>query len=625
MKILITKISCFSVFLLLSTHLYSQGIIERPLSINPVIIKKHQEFKGLSAAKSSSITDTLTLDPLVGILDDFSKESPFPDTMVWLDRFVYINREYAKSPITLGVATFDGLNENGYPYDFTRPKLSSDIADYLTSKPIDLNFSASDSIYLSFYYQPQGLGDSPAINDSLVLEFKAPGISPWKHIWAKKGSTLATNDSSWKLVMIPISNPSFLQKGFQFQFHNWATISGNTDHWNIDYVYLNRFRNIHDTLFEDVAFVYNTPSLTKTYTQMPWGHYTASYMKTGYSTTIKNNFKIPKFGSFIYKVDTAGIQVNTTYSGGATNIPVGNVNIPLFTNPSLNYTIPQLNAPQNYCIESVLNSTPDFDRNNDTVRHCQVFANSYAYDDGTAEKEVGLNILNAQLAEKYTSTIADTLRYIDIYFNPYLINASAFPFRLKVWADGSVPGIELFVSDTTLIPSYTSGYNQFVRYELNNPLYLAAGSFFIGFQQKTPTADDYIFVGLDKNINTQDKTFYNVNGSWQNIPFTGSLMMHPVFGKTADFVGISTILNQEKSISVYPNPANDRLYIKYNSSNYSQKITYVVFDLSGRILIEKTSLVLDFIDISSVDEGVYFVRLFDGEIYSTSKFIKIKK
>ena len=70
---------------------------------------------------------------------------------------------------------------------------------------------------------------------------------------------------------------------------------------------------------------------------------------------------------------------------------------------------------------------------------------------------------------------------------------------------------------------------------------------------------------------------------------------------------------------------HNTLYIKYNSSNYSQKITYAVFDLSGRILIEKTSLVLDFIDISSVDEGVYFVRLFDGEIYSTSKFIKIKK
>ena len=45
------------------------------------------------------------------------------------------------------------------------------IADYLSSQPINLDYSADKNIYLSFYYQPQGFGDSPEETDSLILEF----------------------------------------------------------------------------------------------------------------------------------------------------------------------------------------------------------------------------------------------------------------------------------------------------------------------------------------------------------------------------------------------------------------------------------------------------------------------
>ncbi len=628
----------FLFFISISISLFSQGLTENDLSTNQVLVKKWDELKMRSGLRTSSIYDTINLDTIKGILDDFSYEGPYPDTAIWMDNMVFINRGYAKAPITLGTATFDGLNAQGYPYDFLASPTSSSSADSLTSKPINLlnyinsgatvNYLISDSLYFSFYYQPQGLGNFPNTNDSLMLEFKAPGTSVWNHIWAKNGTVRAITDSIWKLVMIPIKDIQYLNKGFQFRFRNYATVSGNLDHWNIDYVYLNKYRTMADTIFEDVAFEYNLPSLLNTYSKMPWKHYNATFMKTGYSTTIRNNYSIQKFGSFEYKIyDETGAQVNTTYTGGSGNLDPyvtnGPVNYAPFTSPSLNFTIPPLTDTSNYTIECVVSTNPDKCKRNDTIRHKQEFLNYYAYDDGSAETAYGMSTLNAQMAEKFVSTIADTLRCIDIYFNPILTNANLFAFSLNVWGDnGGTPGTAIYTSDTVLTPTYAhAGQDQFVHYYLYPPLYLAASTFYIGFTQKTT---EFLNVGVDKNINTQDKMFYNVTGTWNNPPFPGSLMMHPVFGVADFYAGIENNVSKNKTeVSVYPNPANDKLYIKSKSTDIIEKGSYSIVDLYGRIILQNKFNKLEYIDISSLAEGVYFIRIADENQLSTVKFIKV--
>lgn len=623
--------------MVVSLSLFSQGLVENDLTTNQVLVKKWSDLKMSHDHRASSIYDTISLDTVKGFLDDFSYNSSYPDTALWLDNQVFVNRGYAKSPISVGAATFDGLNEKGYPYDYFVSSTSSSSADSLTSKPINLlnyinngipvNYLISDSLYFSFYFQPQGIGNAPDLNDSLVLEFIAPGISSWKHIWSEEGSSLGVSDSSWKLVMVPIKDIQYFKKGFQFRFRNYATVSGNLDHWNIDYVYLNKFRTMADTIFEDVAFVYNTPSLLTTYSEMPWKHYNSTFMKTAYSNTIRNNYSIAKNGSFIYKIyDAVGIQVNTTYSGGNDNIdpfvPFGYFSNPAFVAPVLNYTIPPLTDTTNYTIECILSTNPDKHKKNDTIRHKQEFLNSYAYDDGSAESAFGLSTLNAQMAEKFTSTIADTLRCIDIYFNPLLTNANLYAFSLNVWNDnGGSPGTAVYTSDTVHRPMYAqAGQDQFTHYYLYPPLYLNAGTFYIGFTQKTT---QFLNVGVDKNTNTQDKMFYNVSGSWNNSPFTGSLMMHPVFGIADYYAGIDSPDSKNKNIiSVYPNPANDKLYINFNSDNGSEKINYSIIDLYGRMVLENKFNSAEYIDISNLAEGVYFIRIVDGMQVSTNKFIK---
>ena len=68
------------------------------------------------------------------------------------------------------------------------------------------------------------------------------------------------------------------------------------------------------------------------------------------------------------------------------NPPIG-TNVP---GPTLTpYAYPTLANTTSYNIECILNTTPDFNRWNDTLRFTQNFDNYYAYDDGTAEGGYG--------------------------------------------------------------------------------------------------------------------------------------------------------------------------------------------------------------------------------------------
>ena len=55
-----------------------------------------------------------------------------------------------------------------------------------------------------------------------------------------------------------------------------------------------------------------------------------------------------------------------------------------------------------------------------------------------------------------------------------------------------------------------------------------------------------------------------------------------------------------------------------------EKITYSIIDIFGKLLQENSSCNLEFIDVSDLSEGIYFIRIVEGLNVSTSKFIKVK-
>ncbi len=174
MKFILKYIFVFSILPVLApAQVYLSGS-----SSTPVITNYLKRTDYLPSTKAAN----LSFEPLrLPFMDDFSNDGPYPDATKWLDSAVYINAHYPVFPVDYGVATFDILNDTGGIY--TDANVFPIIADYLTSYPIrldsifDLELGTSwkvtpaDSVYFSFYYQPQGRGDAPLSYDSLALEF----------------------------------------------------------------------------------------------------------------------------------------------------------------------------------------------------------------------------------------------------------------------------------------------------------------------------------------------------------------------------------------------------------------------------------------------------------------------
>ncbi|MEN8839162.1 MAG: T9SS type A sorting domain-containing protein [Flavobacteriales bacterium] len=546
----------------------------------------------------------------------------------WQDNYVYLNNDYAINPPTIGVVTFDGLNENGYPYDFSTA-FTYGKADYLTSKPIFLDikpsgfpYTLADSIYLSFFYQPQGLGNEPEPEDSLVLQFYSPNDNQWVSMWKVDGTSL---DTSFKQVMIKITDTRFLEAGFKFRFVNYASLSGSFDHWNVDYVFLDQSRFSTDKVRDDVAFQLPSHTLLEKYTAMPWKHFKWEIdgaMKDSIFVFQRNNNSSGRLigGNrldIFYKtsLEQTIFNTNTPSINGLSNfkteykIPSG-----YFFDTTVNDT----NA--SFLVEVKHNTTPDFCRTNDTLRFTQEFSDFYSYDDGTAEAAYGvqgLGGLNSKIASRFSLTRGDTIKSVFFHFTPSAYNMSSTTFVITLWSEsGGKPGSIIYEKVTLDVPRYNLGVNGFYEYPLDSNHYLPAGNYFVGISQTTP---DRINIGFDKNINNLDNTYYNSNGIWRKSGFEGTLMIRPSFVYQRDYsVGILENASIPKA-KVFPNPAHDQITVELSSN---EKIKHIdVIDLTGKLVISTTFAAT--MDISQLKNGMYIMRITDekNRLIST-RFVK---
>ena len=575
-------------------------------------------------------------------LDDFSYIGQvYPADTMWADRSVFINSTYCINPPTVGVATLDAINDTGaiYPYATPTPFL----ADFLTSLPIRLDsmfdgsgiIQVSDSVYFSFYYQPQGVADAPSPGDSLMLEFYSPNQQEWFPVWSSGGLTLdsfrTVYNRDFKQVMIPIKDTTFLQKGFKFRFSNYASIApltipswqSNVDEWNIDYVYLNIGRSKADTMPQDIAFVDPAPTILKNYQRIPARHFTNANLAPNMQLKESNLFDILTNMSYRYVVTEENGPFTYTKSGGVFDInpfiTSGYHTYPLHATPVIDFTLPSFgnNDSVVFDITHIMSSNGWADKNvrNDTIVRRQEFYNSYAYDDGTAENGYGLSGASAKLAYEFTLNQQDTLGGIDMYFNETLSTPYFKYFYLTVWS--SLSPETLIYKSKRVRPEFKDSINAFYTYQIEDTVILVGGTIYVGWQQLT---EDNLNVGFDRNTNSQSKTFFNVEGSWVGSAINGSLMIRPLMGtswqdkKTKSWPSVNTF-----TCHVYPNPAyGDNITIdlpsNYNTEQNRNNITIQMFDYLGRMVYENAFS--NRIDISFLSKGVYNLRLLN---YNTNE------
>lgn len=531
--------------------------------------------------------------------EDFSETFVYPDADKFSDSTVFIGTGNAFEPLTLGVATLDGLDAFGYLYEHGSSFAFA--ADTLTSNTIRLDSvftgtphsaTAADSIYFSFFYQPQGMCEKPDVEDSLMLEFYAANQDEWIKVWSAPGSTL--NDfiteygSPWKCVMMPITDTSFMTEGFKFRFRNFAsyadlsfpTWASNADFWNIDYIILDSERGLTDSIPTDLAFGERHETLLKNYFSMPWNHFQANVSN---EMDLEINAPYANLSNTLLNVterltvdDLSGTTTN--YNSGLSASNLNALNDTVFYRSPIPYSFNSMVSENaefevKMCINTATISDPI--KSNDTLAFYQRFYNYFAPDDGSCEAGYGLTVNSAKAAYKFKLNAADTLRSVQMFFNRVVNDVNQIYFYLTIWGDnGGVPGSILY-QQSGVRPEFEPGFNSFYTYVLDNPLSVN-GTIYVGWVQ---TTNEVLNLGYDKNNDRSDHFFYNVDGNWYNTLYPGTPMIRIIVGDSPyQHVGIE---DQERGVYVFPNPCNDCGVLQF--SDIATKIVSVI-DVNGRVV-----------------------------------------
>jgi len=538
----------------------------------------------------------------------------------------------------LGVATFDALDASGAIYSTANSY--GFIADYLTSQAIRLDslpvesrsLYVSDSVYLSFYYQPQGSANAPETADSLVLEFYSGSTQLWYHVWSSPGMTLdsfyTANQTYCKQVLIPITDSArFFRPDFKFRFYNYASLAtsaeaswqSNADEWNIDYVKLDAGRNRNDIYSEALVFVNQPPTFLKNYRAMPYEQYkndpTNSMNYSLHSVLISNLSANAYTAEYGYHI-SGQIYQDSVYNGGAANINPfvfnGYSDFPRFKDPPIvSFFSLHNDAEKTYTITHTVGSILGTPVVGDTVVQEQYFGNYFAYDDGTSEAGYGLSVSGGSAALRYKMNTPDTLTQVQVYFNPVLTGNSDY-FYLTVW-ESIDPEVVLYEK---LVQASTADIEQgFATYDLDE-LVVVSNDFYVGFTQ---ISNNNLNVGFDLSYAPQERLFYNVGDGWYSSIYSGALMIRPVFA-TVNPALIPLNPTVADELRVYPNPLQSGTLTVEIAEGENYRIQ--LYNLLGKLVYSTAysqQLNLDFLS-----EGVYIIRFenqTDGSIKSEKLII----
>lgn len=609
----------------------------KPLNTNLTYL-----YNDLASPKHTQVLNT-NLKPLSGSLllpfiEDFSyaDTSHYADPNKWADSTVYINTGFPIRPPSIGVATFDGLNKFGYPYQPNLANLSLSLpADTLTSQPINLFTTATsqtlqpgDSVALSFYYQARGYGEAPELNDSLIVDFFKPNQNVWvNNVWYKLGnSSPNVNDTTFKYAFIWISDTAYLKDGFKIRFRAKASPTGSFDNWHLDYIIVDKsMSQVTIPNYNDLTFAYMPTPFLRDYSSMPYNQYTEADMATKNLVKIKNNSNAAMNVTYENRFfDQNNTQVH--FYTGASNIlgpfnTGGYSNYINHANPSFNYSFAPMPDPVEYRIEHRVFQSgipTDFINDNNKVVQYQRFRDYYALDDGSAEAGYYINTTGGKMAMKVVVNFPDSFLAVRIYIDPVgkiQQSEGSKGFRIVLWGgDNNGPGA-VISTDTIFKPRYymDKSTNEFSEYKLIRPKFLAAGVYYVGIQQLAiENPSDIITVGFDRNTDHRTSMYYDAGSGWTQSNIPGSVMIRPVFGKILPPpVGIHEAQTPANlSVKIYPNPASDEVTLL---SEEPITASYMIVNAMGQVMSngEMNGKSVN-IHTQHLADGIYFLSLKTG-------------
>ncbi len=611
--------------------------------------------------------------------EDFSLYQGVADTTIWeKNGGTYINQYFGINNPSLGMATFDGLNEQGQPYNFST--VVSDaigLTDVLQSFLINMSaLTPADSVYLSFYYQKAGLGEMPDVVDSLVIQGK-DNLGNWTRLWSQTGGQRNTD---YTQVMIPIRQSKYFHNAFQFRFQAYGRQSGMYDVWNVDYIYMNKNRSSQDIYVEEIATTKPATGWLKKYSAMPAPHFWLNptvYLADKFTSAINNfsgvGFDVPSYNATAKEI-ISGLNLGF-FASTSPFILAGNAQqfeITANTNLSALPLNKKMIIESQFLVNSGDNSTTiqgiDL-RRNDITRNTTYITDFFAYDDGTAEYGAGVNQRFGKCAVRFFLEKPDTLTDIRVHLTKFEKDLSNLSVNFVVWQQLFDPtnGInkDSIIYKVNVPVRYPNLRNQLLSVDSLKRIFtstfrfpqlrLPRGIFYIGWEQ---TTNDRITVGYDMNSDATGEIFFNTGNLWQtwqpDATQKGALMIRPIFSKD-NLTPLENIFTTNKNnalqenIILFPNPAKDECFVKISennvfSTNYKNDFEEFfknnlkeirILDLEGRekSIISKEILAKNLenfsnenplkINLVNLPSGVYLIKMDFGKgNFLTKKVVK---
>ncbi|MBE0649124.1 MAG: T9SS type A sorting domain-containing protein [Bacteroidales bacterium] len=624
------------------------------LEMNPVIQAKAAELNRLKDVSNG--LDTVPME--LPFFDDFREATIFPSDARWIDNYAFVNTDIPVYPVNRGAVTLDAISDSGQMYPIAVPGPTTFLADHLTSRYIRLDsiftpaaraLTPADSVYLSFWYQPEGRGKPPHVADSLMLRFL---VTPewdsitstdtthidavWQEIWRTQGMSLDTfyihHNQYFVQVMIPIVDTQFFRKKFRFQFYNYVSLASsaepswqsNCSQWNLDEIYLNINRSTADTLRPEITFIERSPSMLKTYTSMPFPQYTdnpTNEMSDTLDILISNRDLIDHNSTYGYTMQQVNGVWLSDYSGGQYVIKpfytYGYVTYIPFAHPPVLQLFPISAADSATFLITHHVEAVDGSLLGDTMQAYQRFYNYFAYDDGTPDAGYGLTPAGSLLAYRFKlNKTPDTLRAVQFLFNRTLSGNNVQFFYLKIWNDANGKPDQVMYEELVR-PRFADSLNKFVTYHLDPPLRVS-NTFYVGWEQ---TTNDNLNLGFDRYNNSREQILFNVSGQWLTSTFNGSLMIRPIVGKPIP-LGIPERRDEIATLKIYPNPASGEVQINLpGSTSKSEVYTIQLYNLFGQEVLRE--IYGGKIDVSGLGPGIYIVTLSGSsrQVVGTAKLV----
>jgi hypothetical protein len=171
------------------------------------------------------------------------------------------------------------------------------------------------------------------------------------------------------------------------------------------------------------------------------------------------------------------------------------------------------------------------------------------------------------------------------------------------------------LATTNTLTLNSSMYGTFQTYTFSPPVVIGAGDYYIGLAQPASTPGYFPFGSL-QTVFIPSGLFYtssiaggSLNLLTQNV---GMLFFEAIFAGSCGPTGIENPTAHEAFLSVYPNPATDKIIVKLGS--VSEKAYAEIYNSVGQLV--KTAVPVmgteAELNISDLAKGIYIVRVVNG-------------